>query len=419
MKVEDAIKKFFMDLVSFLNDKDTIEDLEDIQSSYEVDSLEDFLKNVESIHLLSENETFKFLIDIIQNKLSEEIAEDEFKKIVDISEFYYLDSSQDEFKFRVRDFSFGDDKGAVISLNSLSNSKKYEEILSDLDLQILKDYVFKLIILIGTMNSNNNKKKQFFEFLLSDKQQIIILMTKNNSITKEEIYSYLYFAYLAKGYRTIIPDTIIYNYALSDDIKEKIKALSPEDFNFIQFFEILDVLDEYHQVEDILLKFLKLYQILEYLVIRTLLVKIQRNTRIHKQFLRELMSLKRRDDFDKKLFKELFSIEKDNLIDWFRNLINNNSTIEREIEKYTKKTLDGNSNDDNYWLNYIADLLYQLRNSIVHNKESDYHLTVHTISDETVRLIKNILNKFEEIILDKIVSCDNKITYSEREIKLY
>jgi len=412
MNIEEAIKKFLMDIVNFINDRRSIGKIEDVKFSYENDSLRDFLQIIrESVEIPN---TLNTILKLIEKTITQE----EFERDIIVVDFlrgnfdFKINHNFDKFKNRLRNFSFGDERGAVIQHSFFKEEKYVKKInLRNLDSDSLEKKIIEMIVYAGSLPSNDKNKTAFLKFLLSSNSNRILLIKKVN-IDWAELYAYLYFKYLAKGYKTFYSQKIIYEYN-PKSIEAEIASLSDKNLNFLQFFEILDVLDEYHHANDILSKYLKLYQIIEYLLIRVLLVEVQTKTQSHKQFIRELSGLKKHDDFDKKLFKNLFA--NDGIDNWFKNLVINKPKFKSEVEKYINKTI---SNNDN-WMKIFSDLLYKLRNSIVHNKESELHLTIHTVSEESIDLMREIINHLEKILIKKIITFHNSITYISKCINLY
>ncbi len=415
MKVEDAVRQFLISLIEYLKNKSWITDV-DIE--LDIDSLESIIQGIKDAVSSSHSqisEKLSFVSEIISGD-RDEVFENEVDEISRINAFRIITDSDDNFKEKIRYFVFANTKGAVICRHFFEKIETFREIISSA-LDVIYDNVFELIVYLGK-SQNQEEINSFFNFLFDDifPENSLILIKKSDALDDEELYSFLYFKYLAKGYRTLLDENMIYAYGLDPNIDQEIESLS--NFKFTQFFEILDVFDEYQHTTDILLRFLKLYQIIEYLLIRVLLVKIQARTGQNKQFLRELMGMKKHNDFDKKLFRELFDVEKSDLKNWLINLVQNQN-IRIEIEKYSGKLVDASQNSEEYWLNLLADLLYQLRNSIVHNKESECHITIHTASSVTINLTREILLKLEKIILKKLMGNDMRILYTNRNLRLY
>lgn len=109
--------------------------------------------------------------------------------------------------------------------------------------------------------------------------------------------------------------------------------------DFTQFFEICDVIDEYHHSSDLLVKYLKLYQIIEYFITRAVLVKIQENNSNQNLFLREMTGLSKFEDFDKNNFNLVFMPNKTDLGNWFSNFLTRNPASKFIAENFYTKML--------------------------------------------------------------------------------
>ena len=422
MKVEDAVRAFLHSLVKFLNNKNYLTSNVEVEffevEFFEINSLENIIQSVRgTISDQKISDILKVIFDILGEQ-EEEVLNKDIEEYCKIKTIYIVDNSTEKFKGKVRNFSFADTKGrgAVISKSFFVNMNLLKNVLNENDFQELKGNIFELIVYLG---SHDQEIEKFLNFLFEDTaKNSLVLIKKDETLAEEELYTFLYLNYLAKGYKTKLDDKVIYNYQLNPNMESKIKSLN--DLKLSQFFEIFDVFDEYQHTTDVLSRFLKLYQIIEYLLIRVMLVKIQQRTGQHKQFLRVLMGIKKRDDFDKRLFRELFDNERNDLINWLRNLVtDNDESIKNEIERFLNKPVDITQNSDEYWLNLLVGLLYQLRNSIVHNKESEYHITIHSTTPSIADLLREILSKFENIILEKLVENNEKISYTSRELWLY
>ena len=412
MTVEDAVRNFLRLLVEFLNKKGWIDDTH-IELEYDpLDTVISCIREAVSASDLQISNTLDTLLNLIGEQEEEDLKKD-VNIFSQIKMFQIISNSSRNFEGKIRHFSFVDVKGAVISKSFFENKDNFKKVISDIDIETIKSNIFEFIVYLSDQNKINNFLNFLFEL---SKENSLLLIKKDEALPDEELYSFLYLNYLAKGYRTLLDSNMIHNYGLDPNIENEIQSLS--DLRLSQFFEILDVFDEYQHSTDILIKFLKLYQMIEYLLIRVLLVRIQQRIGKHKQFLRELMGMKKHDDFDKKLFRELYENEKSDLKKWFKTLVKTQS-VKDEIERYTNKSIDITQNSDEYWLNLLADLIYQLRNSIVHNKESEYHITIHTTTSSTATLLREILSKFEKIILEKLIEYDEKISYTSKELMLY
>ena len=195
-----------------------------------------------------------------------------------------------------------------------------------------------------------------------------------------------------------------------------------------QYIDIFDVISEINHSDDVLTAFMKMYQILEYLVYRERLVKIVKDTNIKQSFVRQVIGIDKtysngeRTMFTSKLFKIINSLHGEITTADFT------PDLEKFCKKYYPLTKDGNpyfissicSNSDN--LNSgIAKFIYDTRCAIVHNKEAEFHITYFNY--EEYKAIVPIMNKIIKLISQRIVSLINApnstISFDKAKFDLY
>jgi len=68
----------------------------------------------------------------------------------------------------------------------------------------------------------------------------------------------------------------------------------------------------------------------------------------------------------------------------------------------------------------LTSLVYQVRCAIVHNKETEFHLTYASLDTTMKALIESFLIPSLEDICFSLIGCRNdKVWYSKQEIMLY
>lgn len=237
----------------------------------------------------------------------------------------------------------------------------------------------------------------------------------------------------------------LYHYALlrylnRGDVIKRVPALNFPSFQILhsipfsdtiiyrQYIDILDVISEINHSDDILSAFMKMYQILEYLVYRERLVKIVKDANIKQSFVRQVIGIDKaysngeRTMFTSRLFKIISSLHGDiTTADFTQNL-------EKFCKKYYPLTKDGNpyfissicGNPDN--LNSgIAKFIYDTRCAIVHNKEAEFHITYFNYDE--YKAIIPIMDKIIKLISQRIVSLINApnstISFDKANFELY
>ena len=332
-------------------------------------------------------------------------------------ELSYL-SRKKQTKFRIRNFAISSTIGAIIPISYLDDQDLFS--LPQTEKDSIERKVIEVMLHFGQSGINQNAFEEFFKKIVSGSKNTVLAIYNLSSINFIELYSKNYFLYLLNGYKTLFPSNIVHNYRVDSSLIDNVSASTND---FTQFFEIYDVIDEYHHATDILVKYLKLYQVIEYLITRTILVKIQKNSSNQNLFLREMTSLSGYRDFDKSNFKIVFRSNETDLGNWFKTKLDSNSdlkiTVERILYPNESKTIDSTNLISCY--NALLLLIYKIRNTIVHNKESEIHLTIHNIQlkTELLKLIKDLLVKLENVLLKKVVAFENVITYENKNLALY
>lgn len=192
--------------------------------------------------------------------------------------------------------------------------------------------------------------------------------------------------------------------------------------NYEQYFDVYNALNDAKHATNILTQFMHIYQAIELLAYRLKMVKLVNSTSGMKQSaVRQLMSYAKIFKEDEvhsiiRLFATIFvgienSLDRANLGNPFKSFLEKNYNI-----TYPHNVM---SNE------HVAKLVYQLRNSIVHNKDTELHFTFNNIEEyrPVIPVIKDLLKILPEFIV-KLLNDNNQtrrqaIEYSERSLKLY
>lgn len=216
--------------------------------------------------------------------------------------------------------------------------------------------------------------------------------------------------------------------------------------NYNQFDDSLMILSEYNSRNELLNKYLSIYHLVENFMCRFPLVRLQNNNNGNMFSIRNFRDMY--DDLDGKeitmirnFFKVIFSenyrssyflnIAHDN----FKNLVNNSIMTEPDIDDALIKlgminkgialTYDTVSNYSAGQVRSelpqkLADMVYGIRNSIVHNKETEFHLSHEYMEPCIYDLINSyVLDILELVLLDLICNENDIIWYSYSRIKLF
>ena len=203
-----------------------------------------------------------------------------------------------------------------------------------------------------------------------------------------------------------------------------------------QFLDVSDVLNEVKHADDALTRFLKVYQVLEQLAYRKEFVKlIKEHEYNHHPIVRSIQSVT--DNFKKQemtIIKQLFKEE-------FKELYNKidvpdghnkytsvepaclNLASRNKIKDLYAIQADNSRPDKPYYTAaQMGDIVYKIRCSIVHNKETELHFTYNNISDykDIINLINTLSTKLSEMIVTLINDGANTpLTYKNKTLTLY
>lgn len=349
----------------------------------------------------------KYLLDcVLEANLSPQFMIDQFPVGIRIE---IINFNNDDYKKRNRPFSISDVQFGYLSCKYLLKSNPISNIVSDPEgYRTLIDFLGSAIIL-----PELDLLKDFITVLEnSDITKGLLIHKFVHTHPSLAIYSYLFFQKLVQGGKIEIDQTLFYTGSHG-------AILSLNNVAYQQYFELFDIINEVNHSNEIITRFLKVYHMLEYMVYRVELVKMEQKARINRTFIREIHGLAGKGSSEKefeifrKNFPKIFNAE---IAAGYFNLGTLNANQIQFLK--TKVGLDPYTPTDN---EKVCRLIYILRNSIVHNKESEFHMTT-TNPDEYIDIIPilNILiGKLERIIFDKIAADVPSISYSSRAIELY
>lgn len=216
-----------------------------------------------------------------------------------------------------------------------------------------------------------------------------------------------------------------------------INISSLEDYE--QFDDVLYILSECNQEKKILLKFLKLYQIIENFEIRSELVKminkqpnkflsvrnVQKLTDSvekseQKALIKLLGSMYKLPYFESDKIKDVVKADFIIFIDSYLTTVQKEVSLARDFSELKIKEVS----DPMFLIHSekLAVIIYQLRCAIVHNKLYEVHLTDKQLSEkeDLVNYLKYFLIPILEKMIYKVISEKNDLLWYEcREIKLY
>ncbi|WP_337881189.1 hypothetical protein [Rheinheimera sp.] len=202
-----------------------------------------------------------------------------------------------------------------------------------------------------------------------------------------------------------------------------------------QWIEILNVLSEYNSRDDALLKFLTIYHVIENFMFKRPIVELEQKMNGAMFSIRDFKRLYdnvkiKEEDALKNLFQEVFKMEALPRIKFKDHIV---TRWERLVPTMSKEKIDdslrliGLSFSFNFFkgesaLSCFSKLIYTLRNTIVHNKETEFHLTYASLDmhPSLCKIIEEFaLPSLEEICFYLISKPNQVLWYQNKDICLY
>lgn len=201
-----------------------------------------------------------------------------------------------------------------------------------------------------------------------------------------------------------------------------------------QWDDVLEVLSEYNSRTEPLLKFLTIYHVVENFMFKRPIVELERRQGGRMFSIRDFKRMYDEVDMREpialsKLFAAAFqvmtwnatTIEQRVLARW-QALINIASVADIEtalgqmgIDKRYSQFVGGNQAPA-----FFSDLVYKMRCAIVHNKETEFHLTYASLTNGFTALIESfLLPALEELCFILIGTQNQHVWYANRDMKLY
>ncbi|QNJ98999.1 hypothetical protein [Constantimarinum furrinae] len=365
---------------------------------------------------ISESIVIIYLINYLNEALDEEVN---LEEEIDISAFSFVKLSKE---INQRNFAFHDlvDLKNSLVLVDLGNTDLMNEYFTQNPLS--KELIIQLISKIGEID----KELELSQFVLVDKD------VENSA---NQIWSFVTLHVVKNG--KLIHNPYSYQQIPTISNSRKIK----QEIKYQQFDDSILILSEYNHQTDILDKYLRIYHLLENFMYKYPLSNLERkyDGRVFsiRDFQKmndlvsngELKSLKNlfneivKNDYEAGIKFSDFIFQKWNGL--HPNHIDDKVKIDTLLsELRVKMTYD--SVEENSIGGFFANLIYALRNALVHNRETEFHLTHETllshsqVQDTALQLLeKFILPIVEEIVFYLIIEQNEIVWFKNSTIQLY
>lgn len=383
--LEDAFKRMHDD--NFIDD-DVYNDATDYISSGEFGNIE-----CESLHA-----NYKPIVKAIVDWDGSNDIE------INVGDKVYYDTAMDEQLDYYREISKSSEssKYALVSVANL-----YDDIHSGKVNSFLRNVEF----IWSAISGDGDAMKEFWDRCNERQENSFYIITDADLSSNEEIwnaYSYGYMLYAnSKEYER---DSQL-NFRKENKFAETIPYNKENKYS--QYYELFDLISESHYCDDVLRRYLNMYQIIENMCYRRNLAKISRGSK--RGFVRHSIAIaskanKNETDEIVKGIMDLFPGIQYVIVEADINPYD--SFLEREYGIAKR----GHSDKK------VAKIVYNLRNSIVHNKSTELHFSYGNIDEykDVIRLIKLLIEKLEPKIIDIINDPSNNILeYDGKKMDLY
>ena len=263
----------------------------------------------------------------------------------------------------------------------------------------------------NAINEDSNAKDRFWQICNAKESKAFYIITDETLSSPEEkwnAYSYGYLLY-ANSYSYVLDSQLEY----SKGKKFTTNLPYNKDNRYCQYYELFDLISESHYYDDILRRYLNMYQIIENMCYRRNLAKISHGAK--RGFVRHSIAIASKANKN----------ETDEMVEGMKNLFPGISSdiLSTDINSYKDflekeyAITNGGHNDKK-----IAKIVYNIRNSIVHNKSTELHFSFGNVDEykDILGLIHLLIDKLEPKIIEIINDSHNTILeYEDKKMDLY
>lgn len=280
---------------------------------------------------------------------------------------------------------------------------------------------FAVLDMIWLLDKGNAAEmNHLWETMMGQHQEEYYIFTAqpDNEISDWRLYAYSYFCYVNEEH---FERPSVLNFMAS--AKFEPAGITYQATNqYEQYFDAYNVMSESKFADDVLLRYIRMYQILEYFGYRRVLASMTKGNIRENGFVRNLIS-----KINGHSTNEWVEI-KNGISDLFPPLATTRrrpglfaiGEITVQMEAFIKDKLlipKYVFDDDHLWM-----VVYKLRNCIVHNKEADFHFTyLNTdVYNEGIDLMRLFIRKFEPEIV-RLIN-DPSITgleFDDQRVQIY
>jgi hypothetical protein len=264
---------------------------------------------------------------------------------------------------------------------------------------------------------------------------LVLVKMAADPIATVSVTAFAKLAVLASG----MPIHRPYNYAAARPRVLDVDAIKAGE-KYQQFGDVLDVFSEYNSRPELLAKYLTLYHVIENFMVRLSIVRLERENQGRMFSIRDFQRLYQQIERNElaalqSLCDEVFSLDAKPGVTFNDHLMANWNALARAaqvdlddalarlgLRKGKGQLLKCNDFTAHAvaFSSHLAKLIYAVRNAIVHNKATEFHLTFATLDASLKILLEQFLvPSLEELCFALVTENNTQLWYSRPELALY
>ncbi len=401
MTKSDLFKEILPKLVDYLRSQNTVTEAEKdgLQANLDLDSYDEVCDTLIAHKNIG---AFEKLIQYIKDSLTDL---DEVNTLLPIRHV----ETEEKNRGRLADLAFKNNDLTLMTVKAISSLLAYTG--HDNNYKKIRYGVIELVLL--KYKDDPNGMQYFWECCSGQHENDYILLSNqpNDDTSNWRLYSYAYLCYVNEN-RFDRP--VCLNFTASTHFAPSIIYNATNRYE--QYFDAYGVMSESKYAEDVLSRYLRMYQLLEYFGYRRALADMTKGNIKENGFVRNVISKASKGSAYE--FDELKKGLQDVLPDL--SYIITAAEITADMRDFIKdRLMIKNQNHDNAKL---WEVVYKLRNCIVHNKESELHFTYANTSVYThgIALMKLLIEKIEPAIIGVINNPgETKLEFDKQVVEVY
>ncbi|MDO4800559.1 MAG: hypothetical protein Q4A15_00190 [Prevotellaceae bacterium] len=352
--------------------------------------------------ILSAETSYQRLLEFLKNSLSN-------TDTISCSLNFRIVEAPDKDEYRLGEFCY---KSTNLSILPMKYMKRYMDnaAISDTDIMAIVECILLKI------KDDSALLEEFLGYCKTTNDKKYCILTNRTADKDWKQYAYAYLCYV-NDKRFERPSEL----SFVADTKFLPSIPFDPDNKYEQYFDAYGVMSESKYADDVLIRYLRMYQIIEYFSFRKVLADMTKGNLKENGFVRHVLAVVKtgsNNEFDeiKKGLKSMFVAPSklDAIIPFTDYSVAEKTFLENKMKI---KLTSGNYTED-----IICKIIYQLRNSIVHNKESELHFSYYNVDDyrDGIGIMKNYIAKLEPELVNLINDHSKTVLeFDEQFCKVY